>query len=203
MTGEVSQNNTNETTEVGLTTEEKLYGKEDVQKPEEEKTEVESKEEVKEESKEVEYKIDLGDDLVLEPKELEEIVSFAKEQGFSNEVANKIAQRENSLLSNFIKTQEADHEATVNGWSKAIKDDKEFGGEKFNDSVNYSHQVINRFATPEFKQLLNETGYGNHPELFKVFAKIGQAMKNDSTVFGEKNNSNKKSVEELFYGKNE
>jgi len=95
---------------------------------------------VKEEAPQVEYKFDLGEDVHLEADYLEKIAQFSKEQGFSNEVANKIAQRENLLLSNYISKQEADHEKQVNDWAKQIENDKEFGGEKFKDNVNYAHQ---------------------------------------------------------------
>jgi hypothetical protein len=37
-----------------------------------------------------------------------------------------------------------------------------------------------RFSTPALRQLLNETGFGNHPEVIKFFAKVGKAMREDA-----------------------
>ena len=36
------------------------------------------------------------------------------------------------------------------------------------------------FATPELKKALNETGFGNHPELVRLFVKIGKSLSEDS-----------------------
>jgi len=205
---EDSQNHTNEQTQES-SIEDKLYNQdaetkaetqEEVKEEEtvQEEPKTESKEEVKEE--EIKYKIEL-EESVLEESQLEEIANFAKEQGFSNEVANKIAQRENALLSNFMDAQEKNHEKMVNDWATEIEADKDFGGESFKDNVNNAHKVINRFASEEFKEILNSSGYGNHPELFKTFAKIGKAMASDETVFGGNAAPKEKSIEELFYGK--
>jgi hypothetical protein len=38
------------------------------------------------------------------------------------------------------------------------------------------------FGGDELKQVLNESGLGNHPALFKAFAKIGKAMSEDTFV---------------------
>lgn len=152
--------------------------------------------------KTVEYKITLQEP-ILEETHVNEIVNFAKENNFSNDVANKIAEKANSYLSDYVKNQQAIFENEVNSWEDMIKKDKDFGGEKFQENVNFAHQVINKFASQEFKQLLNETGYGNHPELFKFIAKIGSAMKPDSFEHGSKQGGIKKSIEEVFYGKNE
>ena len=36
------------------------------------------------------------------------------------------------------------------------------------------------FATPALKAALNETGFGNHPELVRLFVKIGKSLSEDS-----------------------
>ena len=115
-------------------------------------------------------------------------------------MANKIAQRENSLLSAYVDKQQKEHEALVNSWAKTIETDPIVGGSKFKANVDYANQVVNKFGGEDFKKLLNESGYGNHPELFKVFAKIGEAMKNDEFIQGASNAPKKeRSLEDIFY----
>jgi hypothetical protein len=41
-----------------------------------------------------------------------------------------------------------------------------------------------KFCTPEEKQILNETGWGNHPLLTKFFARVGRAMADDTILTG-------------------
>jgi hypothetical protein len=200
------QINTNESTqEITPTIDEVLYKKEDVQ-VEETKVEGESVEEKTEETEKVstegEIKLEHIEDYVLAKEDVDEIAAFAKEQGLSQEAATSLLSRENNLLSNFMDKQEKDHDSMVNGWAKEIESDKEFGGEKFKDNVNYAHQVIKKFGDDGFIKALNESGYGNHPGLFKVFAKIGAAMKDDNFEHGQSNTTPKElTMAERIYGK--
>ena len=41
-----------------------------------------------------------------------------------------------------------------------------------------------QFSSPELRSIMNDTGLGNHPEMIKVFAKIGEMLGEDSLVVG-------------------
>lgn len=74
------------------------------------------------------------------------------------------------------------------GWLDASKTDKEFGGEKLTENMAVAQKALD-FATPELKQLLNDTGFGNHPEIVRFFYRVGKAMSPDSIVSGRKEGS--------------
>jgi len=65
-----------------------------------------------------------------------------------------------------------------------MKSDKEIGGDSFTPSVKHAQNAINKFGTPELKSALDSYGMGNHPELVRVFARIGKAMAEDTHVGG-------------------
>ena len=45
-------------------------------------------------------------------------------------------------------------------------------------------KALDAFGTPELKDVLNATGFGNHPEVIKAFYKAGKAISADGFVPG-------------------
>lgn len=76
------------------------------------------------------------------------------------------------------------HNAKITGWAEQSKADKEFGGDNLNENLALASKAIDAFATPELKQLLNETGVGNHPEIIRTFVRIGKQISEDRLVPG-------------------
>jgi hypothetical protein len=58
---------------------------------------------------------------------------------------------------------------------------------------------MQQFGTPELKAALEQTGMGNHPELVRLFAKVGKAMGEDSLVAGGKSSGGSGSIVDAFY----
>lgn len=61
----------------------------------------------------------------------------------------------------------------------------EFGG-AFDKQMAVAKRAVDTFGGAEFKQLLNESGLGDNPQLVKMFAKIGQQLLEDVTVEADK-----------------
>ena len=64
-------------------------------------------------------------------------------------------------------------------WEKAITVDAELGGANLNQTKRNVALAMKRFGTDNFKDLLIRTGLGSHPEMVRVFNKIGSAIGND------------------------
>ena len=62
--------------------------------------------------------------------------------------------------------------------------DKEFGGDKLNENLALASKAMDAFATPELKQVLDQTGLGNHPELIRAFVRVGRQISEDRLVPG-------------------
>ena len=70
-------------------------------------------------------------------------------------------------------------------WADSARADKEFGGDKLDENLAIAKTALEKFATPEFRTLLNDTGLGNHPEVLRVFVRAGKAISPDTVVTGK------------------
>lgn len=154
-----------------------------------------------EESKPDEIKLELPENALLSKEAVDSVVSFAKEHKLPQDVASKILNRENEAVEGYVKAQVEAHEKQVNEWVKEVQTDPELGGEKFKESAELSKRVVERFGSPKLVKELNETGYGNHPELVRLLSKIGRKMGNDTLVNPSAAPASKaRSLEDTFYG---
>lgn len=86
------------------------------------------------------------------------------------------AQRLFDLHHRALTAQQTALDAQVAGWGKATREDKEIGGAALDGSLRSAQAVLKEFGTPELRDVLNG-GIGDHPELIRVFARIGAALK--------------------------
>jgi hypothetical protein len=75
-------------------------------------------------------------------------------------------------------------ENQVSEWETLARKDKEFGGEKFGENVAIAVKGLEKVGTPELKALLQQTGFGSHPEVIRAFHRIGNLM-SDAGIHGE------------------
>jgi len=148
------------------------------------------------------YELKLPENSQLSADHVEKVALYAKEQKLSNEQAQALLERENLAVSEFANRQQEEFKARTEAWLGEIKADKEIGGEAFNQNVEMAKRVVTRYATEEFRKTLDDTGLGNHPELVRVFSRIGKAMSEDQLVIPGSQAGGKKAIEDVFYGNN-
>lgn len=162
-------------------------GKENPEEDEDSKDEPEEKsdkKESKDEKEEIEYDLKLSKDSLLKEETLKEIEDFAKENKLSNESAQQILKREESLINGFAEDIKARHEKQVDDWYEESVNDPEIGGDKLKETSELSKRAIEAFGSSELAEALRETGYGNNPVVVKFLSKIGKAVDNDRLVLG-------------------
>nr|DAL05338.1 MAG TPA: putative protease [Caudoviricetes sp.] len=147
------------------------------------------------------YELKVEKESLLSKDQVKEIEAYARQQGFSNDQAQALLDREQKQLSSYKESLHKEFDATTQKWVEDLKADKEIGGDNFPKSVEIAKRVVDRFASESFKKALNETGFGNHPELVRTFVKIGQAMAED-TFEPSKGTKTEKTIEDVFYGGN-
>lgn len=69
-------------------------------------------------------------------------------------------------------------------WLAQSTADAEFGGAKLTESLTYAAKAMDQFATPGLKEIFNQTGFGNNPDVLRMMVKIGRAMSEDRIVTG-------------------
>lgn len=157
--------------------------------------------EAKTEVKEITYDLKLPEGSLLDAKRIEEVAAYARERGFSNDVAQQLLEREHALVQNHVAAQKNNYETVRNGWVSSLKADKEIGGEHWDASVKLAQSAIDRFGGPTFKQALKESGLGDHPDLFRFALAVGKAMAPDNSVVPKSQSvMAEKNLESIFYG---
>lgn len=80
-------------------------------------------------------------------------------------------------------------DSNIEVWAVQSKADPEVGGTAYESNVATAQLAIAKFGTPELKDALTKTGFGNHPEMIRVFTRIGKAMAEAGGVHGLGNES--------------
>jgi len=138
---------------------------------------------------EVKYELALPKDAVIEAAAIERTTAFAKATGLTPEAAQHALNHANAeVAADRVQQKAANVEAfkalATKTWVDEVKADATYGGEKYLVTVEEVKRAADRFLTAEERVVLNQTGWGNHPMLVKMFARIGQAMANDKFIQG-------------------
>jgi len=146
------------------------------------------------------YDLKLPDGAVLNKDRLDKIATYAKERGLTNDQAQEIVERENDAVKEYQESGKKILEESAIKWASHAKSDKEIGGEKFVENAEIAKRVLKRFGSESLVKILDETGYGNHPELLRFAYRIGKAMGNDKFVPSGTPAGDKKDIASVFYG---
>lgn len=147
------------------------------------------------------YELKLPEGSLLATETVQKIEEFAKANKLSPEKAQELLVREDALLKSHVESQLSAHNERVESWRVAASKDKEIGGEAFGQNAELAKRAVEKFGSTELKQMLDVTGFGNHPEVIRVFARIGKAMSEDKIISGgAPPSAPQKSIAEKFYG---
>lgn len=105
----------------------------------------------------------------------------ARELNLSQEAAQQLLDK----MAPVIAERQAEQIAAVQAqWAEESRADKEFGGDHLNENLGLAKKAMDQFATPELRTLLNESGMGNHPEVIRMFVRVGKSISEDGFVSG-------------------
>lgn len=144
---------------------------------------------------EVKYEFKMPDGVEPDAKAIEDFTKVAKELKLSPEQAQQLV----DLRSAAVKANIDKHAATVKGWAEEVKADKELGGDKLAENLAIAKKAID-LGPPELKELLDDSGLGNHPAMFKWAYAIGKALSEDTFRAGGKAPVTEQSTASVLYG---
>lgn len=144
--------------------------------------------------KDVEYELKLSKDSLMDSSRVDEIVAEAKEQGLSVEDAQDALEREEAVITRFADEKKAEVESIRKDWKKEVKNDKELGGDNLAKTMANTKLAIDTFGDDNFKKILEETGFGDHPAFMRAFNEIGKVMQDDSLVHADSVGGGKKKM---------
>jgi len=110
---------------------------------------------------------------------LEQAAPIFKELGLTQDQAQKLVDFQAEQVQAGSQKQIDDFNQLMNDWRTQASNDKEYGGDKFDENIKIGQNAITTYGTPELKQLLEEQGVGNHPEVIRFMVRVGQTLKED------------------------
>lgn len=140
-----------------------------------------------------------ADGMSVSETHLKSFQTMAKEYNLTQEQAQKLVDFDVQRQTEFAQAQEQALEARANEWADKTRADKELGGERLTENLSVSKKALDKFGTPELVKLLDETGLGNHPDMIRVFYRIGKALGDEKVLEGKGNLGQSKNAAETMY----
>jgi hypothetical protein len=133
---------------------------------------------------EVSYDFKFEGDVDVDATSLEDLKSLAKDLKLPLDQAQMIADLGQKQAQRWLQAQEQAIQDATAQWVEQVKTDKELGGEALNANLATAKAALNKFGSPELTKLLDESRLGNHPEVIRLFHRVGKAIGDDSLVPG-------------------
>lgn len=119
---------------------------------------------------------------------------FAHKNGISMELAQKLVDFNCESLR--IQNEKSGEQNKV--WCEEVRELPGWQGRSFDEKITVAHRAVGRFVPVEVAELLDSTGYGNHPAVVKMFYEIGKSMSEDSFVDGSQSISKRDPASILY-----
>lgn len=113
--------------------------------------------------------------------QVEGFTSVAKELGLSQENAQKVL---SAVVPTARKYLMDDLAATSKKWAEETRNDPDLGGANFNQNIGLAAAAYKEYCSPKLKEILTNSGLGNHPEVVRLFCRLGREMRQDTGVSG-------------------
>lgn len=134
------------------------------------------------------YEFKFSDNSPLDRKtDAEKIAAVSRELGLTADQAAKFAQHHEDVANGIVARQLQNHTDLAAKWKTDLESDRELGGANINATKANIDRFLQRFApgeAHEFRKLMTETGYGNHPVWVRIANAIGKAMAEDGPTGG-------------------
>jgi hypothetical protein len=124
--------------------------------------------------------VKLPEGVEADPDLMSALKSVAKEAGLKGEYAQKLADAYVAAQSKAQESARVAWEARKTEWVDTVKKDAELGGAKFAETVTVANRALAKYGTPELRQLLQDSGLNSHPEVARLFARVGRTLMEDS-----------------------
>ena len=147
-----------------------------------------------------EYKdFNLPDGVELDQVTMDKFKPLAKELELTQDQAQKLVDFYNDGAKASADESQTYYSELMTEWQETVRNDKELGGKNFDESLSAARRALDAFATPELYEVFDATGMGNHPEVVRVFARIGKAVKDDMIRVGNASTTGPKDPADVLF----
>lgn len=128
------------------------------------------------------YELTLPEGVTALPEGFE---ARAKAAGFTAQQAQAALDGEFAARTAVAKEHDAAFQSAVKAWGEQVAADPEIGGANLEASKATAAKAIAEFGSPEMKQFLESTGFGNHPVVVRHFVQLGKLLDAGKFVKGD------------------
>lgn len=145
----------------------------------------------------------------LDAAHVDEIASYAKEQGLSNEQAQRLLEREHSLVERSSEKFSEEQNRLVEQYNadlvKSVKADPEIGGDKLTESAEKARRAFKELASEKLFERLSNPMFGNDPEIIRLGYHIYERFMSEGRLElgGQAIKKKQLTAEEIMYPRKE
>ena len=121
--------------------------------------------------------IKLPEGVTLDKDFAEDFKGVAKELKLNQAQAQRLVDLQTKFTQNYSQKIDANFKEQVANWKNESIAEL---GPNYKEKMPIVARAMNKYGSPEFRTLLNDTGLGNHKEVVKFFLGIGQRLTEDS-----------------------
>ena len=125
---------------------------------------------------------------------------LARARNLTQEQAQEFIDLAAKQQQGLIQAQQDYWDEVREGWVQSLKDDAEYGGAKFDETIIRAQRVLKDHGSPELTKFLQDTGYGDNKDLIVMLAKIdklyGEALPAEGGPSGK--GSGKSAAETIY-----
>ena len=153
-----------------------------------------------------EYVFTPPDGVEIDEGQIEAFGEYAYDLGLSQDQFQKLIDFEMERAQQ-AQSQMADaYTERVSAWAEATKADKELGGEVLDENLGLAKRAMDAFASPELAKLIDTPspenpdglGLGNHPEVIRLFYRVGKAISESDLVTGDSKVEGADSLQKMY-----
>lgn len=124
------------------------------------------------------YEIKMPDGVEMDAELLGEVTPMLREARLSPAQAQVVADIYMKTQTDALKR----HSDMTAGWLKDAKADDEIGKRDWDKNLAHAHRAFQAFGNERGMQLFDTYGLGNHPDILRIFVRMGKAIGEGGTV---------------------
>jgi hypothetical protein len=153
-----------------------------------------------------EYVFTPPDGIEIDEEQIEQFGEYAYGLGLSQDQFQKLIDFEIERSQKAQSQMAEAYSERVSSWAEATKADKELGGEALSEHLGLAKRAMDAFASPELAKLIDTPspenpdglGLGNHPEVIRLFYRVGKAISESDLVTGDSKVEGPASLQKMY-----
>lgn len=146
----------------------------------------------------VESEFKLPEGVALPDDMKSEFFALAKEHKIPTATANALAEFQAKLAKQGVESQAKLWENVQTEWQGEVKADPEIGGEKLPGVLTNVAKVVDKYGSPELRQVMTLTGAGNNIHVVRFLNNIAKDFNEATPVVGNPVSTQKSLAESLY-----